>query len=245
MSSTNRQTSKKVYIALGITLLVTGALAGGMWYASSQARREAAQVESLQAVGAEALGEQRVGEDVLVAGTLAKDNPARFRGFVAYLHYEPRRDRDASGGTTRTKWRVRERVTPPLWLETPGGRVRIGNSTYALGTARKEPSELAERGSTSWRDENEGRVWNRSEPSTGPQWYTGFEAGESVVVLGKLTRGGAAPEVEAVRVFGGSREEMVSSAKGAATLFGIMAWVFAPISLAALVGLVWQLSRRR
>lgn len=243
--TSNRQrpgSQKGVYLALGLTALVAGLVGGGMWFASVQSREEAALVESLPEVGAEALRGLGVGQSVLVSGTLAADNPVLFRRFVAYLHYEPHRER--SNNSTRTDWRVRERFTPPLWVETATGRVRVRNNAYELGAATKEPSELAERGPSAWQDEKGRGGWDRSRPSTGPQWYTGFEPGQPVVVLATVARGGEAPEVEARRVFGGSRAELVASAKGAATFFRIFALVLLPLSLAALVGLVWKLARR-
>lgn len=243
-SNRQRLSSKKgVDFALGFTALVAGVLGGGMWYASVQAREEAALVESLPEQGAEALRGRSAGQAVLVSGTLAADNPVLFRRFVAYLHYEPHRER--SSKSTRTDWRVRQRFTPPLWVETATGRVLVRNDTYALGAATGEPSELAERGSSAWLDDEGRKVWEPSRPSSGPQWYTGFEPGQGVVVLGTVARGGDAPELEATRVFGGSRAELVSSARGAATLFRIFAFVLTPISLAALVALVVRLARRR
>ncbi len=243
-SNRKRPESRKgVYFALGFTALVAGVVGGGMWYASSQARKEAELVASLPEQTADGLKGLSAGQAVLVAGTLAADNPALFRRFVAYLHYEPHRE--TSGNSTRTNWRVRRRFTPPLWVETAGGRVRVRNNTYELGAAAEEPSELAERGSSAWLDEEGRKVWDRSDPSSGPQWYTGFEAGQGVVVLAKVAQGGAAPELEATRVFGGSRAELLASARGAATFFRIFAFVLLPISLAALGALAWQLARGR
>ncbi|QRK09467.1 hypothetical protein JQX13_04825 [Archangium violaceum] len=189
------------------------------------------------------LGGLRPGEAVLVTGRLASDNPVLFRRYVAYLHHEPYRD--TSGSTARTRWRVKERVTPALLVETPsGGRVRIRNEDYAIGAATKEPGELDERGPTSWKDEKSEGSWDPSRPATGSQWYTGFEAGQDVVVLGTLASGGETPEVNATRVFGGTREELVASAQGSARFFQIASWVLSLVCAAALVALVWPVLRR-
>jgi hypothetical protein len=87
-------------------------------------------------------------------------------------------------------------------------------------------------------------VWDRSTPSAGPQWYTGFEPGQGVVVLATVAQAGAGPELEARRVFGGTREQLIASARGAATVFQIFALVLIPLSLAALGALILKLVRR-
>ncbi|HEX5750580.1 MAG TPA: hypothetical protein VFZ09_30410 [Archangium sp.] len=240
--TSNRRRSKGVWLALGFAALVSGALAVAMGYSSRVAREEAGQAESLPVLEASTLGGMAPGETVLVGGRLASDNPVRLRRYVAYLHFEPYRD--TSGSSARTRWRVRERVTPPLLLETGSGRVRIRNEDYQLGAATKEPGELDERGPTSWRDEKDEGAWDPSRPSTGTQWYTGFEAGQDVVVLGSLASGGAAPEVNATRVFGGTKAELVASARSSAGFFQIAAWVLALVCAAALLGLVWPLLGR-
>lgn len=245
MTSKNRKrpgSGKAVYFALGFAALVAGVVGSAMWYSSVHAQKEAELVASLPEVGADALREQRAGQAVLVAGTLAGDNPVLFRRFVAYLHYEPHRE--SSNNSTRTNWRVRERFTPPLWVETATGRVLVRNNTYELGAATEEPVGLGERGSSAWQDEQAHRMWDRSNPSSGPQWYTGFEPGQAVVVLATVARAGAAPELEASRVYGGTREQLLESARGAATVFRVFAFVLIPLSLAALGALVWKLVRR-
>jgi hypothetical protein len=235
--TSNPRRSKAVWLALGFAALVSGALAGGMGYASHLAGEEAGQAESLPVSDASTLSGKSPGEAVLVAGKLASDNPVRFRRYVAYLHFEPYRD--TSGSSPRTRWRVRERVTPSLLVETGSGRVRIRNEDYQLGAATGEPGELDERGPTSWRDEKDEGAWDPARPSTGSQWYTGFEAGQDVVVLGSLASGGATPEVNATRVFGGTKAELVASAQSSARFFQIASWVLALVCAAVLLGLVW------
>jgi hypothetical protein len=222
--TSNRRRSKAVWLALGFAALVSGALAGGMGYASHLSGEEAGQAEALPVLDASTLGEKSPGEAVLVAGKLASDNPVRFRRYVAYLHFEPYRD--TSGSSPRTRWRVRERVTPSLLVETGSGRVRIRNEDYQLGAATGQ-------------DERGEGGWDPSRPSTGSQWYTGFEAGQDVVVLGSLASGGATPELNATRVFGGTKAELVASARSSARFFQIASWVLALVCAAVLLGLVW------
>jgi hypothetical protein len=241
-SGKNRQDSKWLPLTLGFVAGVSGLLAAGMGYGSRELQRESDRAASLSAQGASSLREGHTGEDVLVEGKLASDNPVLFHGLVTYLHYEPYKH--TTGNSWETRWRVRKRFTPPLWVDTGSGRVRIRNEDYELGAATDEPGALAERGSTSWKDEEGRKVWDLAVPSSGPQWYTGFEPGQGVVVLGTLARGGETPEVEAVRVFGGTQAELVASARSGARLFLIMAWVLGPLSVAALLGLGWVLARR-
>jgi hypothetical protein len=238
----NRRHSVRWLLVLGFVVLVSGALAATMRYGARQALEEARQVDALPVSDARTLREKTAGEPVLVEGTLAGDNPVLFRRFVAYVHHEPYVD--TSGSSEQTRWRERQRFTPPLWLETPTGRVRLRNESYLIGAATGEPGELGERGPTSWKDEEGRRVWDPSNPSSGPQWYTGFEAGQAVVVAGTLASAGQLPELEASRLFGGSKADMVSSARRSARLFQVAFWVLAPLSALALLALGWLLWRR-
>ncbi|MFP2903927.1 hypothetical protein ACLESD_02400 [Pyxidicoccus sp. 3LFB2] len=241
--SLQRRRSKGLWLALGFAALVSGALAVGMAYASHLSRQEAGQAEALSVETAATLGRRQPGEAVLVTGRLAGGNPVLFRRYVAYLHYEPYRD--TSGSSARTRWRVKERFTPALLLEDGSGQVRIRNEDYQLGAATKEPGELDERGPTSWKDEKDEGAWDPSTPSTGSQWFTGFEAGQEVVVLGTLAQGGTAPEVNATRVFGGTQEELVASAKRSAFFFQLAAGVLALVCAASVLALVWPVLRRK
>jgi hypothetical protein len=238
-SRENQKDSKWLPLTLAFVAGVSGLLSVGLGYASRELRLESERAGSLSVQGASTLREGRAGEDVLVAGTLASDNPVLFHGFVAYLQYEPYKH--TSGNSWETRWRIRERRTPSLWVETKSGRVRIRNEDYQLGTAKDGPGELSERGPSAWKDDEGRKTWDLSVPASGPQWYTGFEPGQGVVVLGTLLRGGEMPEVSAARVFGGTQEEMVASARSGARLFLIFSWV---LGVVALAGLGWVLWRR-
>lgn len=237
----NRRRSPRVWLALAFGAGVSGALAGGMYFAARLSGEEASETAALpvsDAAGLRALGP---GRRVLVAGRIAPDAPTPFRRFVAYLHYEPYRD--TSGSTPRTRWRVAERVTPPFRLETGAGAVRVGEGRYQLGTAAEGPDELDERGPSVWREERGGDTWDPSRPATGAQWYTGLEPGEPVVVWGTLAAGGEVPEVKAVRVFAGTRDALVAAARGSARFFQVAAGVLAGVCLGFLLALGWPLVR--
>ncbi len=123
------------------------------------------------------------GLEVLMEGRIAPDQPVRFRGFVAYVKEEERRDKKEGDG--RSDWTVAETVTPPLDVIAGDSRVRVVNANYDIQFAR-----------TQWRDT--ARIIDTI--------YEGLVAGEDVFVHGRATDRG----LEAITIGSGTRSSYLA-----------------------------------
>lgn len=145
----------------------------GVWLTlSTSPERKLARGSALQLTNADTLRWRTVGETVLIEGTLAADNHAGFRDFVAYQRdrYVGKDDTGPSQGVER--WTQIERVTPPFSLDATGGKLAIVSSRYTL--------------------RNPPRQWRSSATQItlfGPavERAYGFVAGDRVVVEGRVT----------------------------------------------------------
>lgn len=100
----------------------------------SQATEQAADLPLLNAAQ---LSQASPGTVALIEGKIAERNTLHAEGFVVYLRRLYRGERcDIQSGTATPKcedvWTEEERVTPPVWLDLPDGRIRLANADYAL-----------------------------------------------------------------------------------------------------------------
>jgi hypothetical protein len=142
-----------VFLAAGLALFILG---------TRSADTEHARIETLRPSDAAAFTALTPGSAVLVEGRIGASQPVLFRDFVAY----ERMERDVPRSTDdKQAWSTREKKTPALRIDIPGGRVWV-----------LEPYRLS--GVASWRDP---AVAGGRESV-----YSGLRAGETVMVVGRV-----------------------------------------------------------
>ena len=225
-------TTPKGMLIVGMVALVSGGAAAITSSASSRSRLEARLARILEIDDAASVGRFSPGDSVLVRGKLAPDNAALFRGYVAYLEYEPYRKR--SGSRRKRAWQEVRRETPALRVETARGVLHVRNTDYLLGAAVLPPADLEEWASTSWKGAPASGL-----PGSADHWFTGFKAGEPVMVLGTLRRTEPVREVEAMRVFGGNPLDMASAAERSSQTLTLLTYVLFAVCAVAVAALGW------
>jgi hypothetical protein len=160
---------------VGLVLLAGGAITLVGFTHTLDADR--ARVEALTPLDATALRQFEAGRDVLLEGRISASQAPIFRDFVAY----ERQEREQVVDALAKEWSWRDRKTPALMIDLPGGTVRIRESYFVQAPAQE------------WLDP---RVVNRRETR-----YVGLVPGEAVLVLGRAAGG----DVDAHLVAPGSR----------------------------------------
>lgn len=202
---------------VGIVLLAAGVFT--MTYVPRMLDTERARLVRLPVVEGAAASDTPAGREVVVEGRISAEQPAVFRDFVAYVSEE----REQTEGTP-DPWRWRERRTPHLLIETPGGGTRVVNDTYDL----RNPE-------ASWIDP---RTINRVE-----RRYSGLRPGEPVVIVGTTAAGGVAAEFVAP----GTRESYLRSQERGALVARWLGRLLAGVGflLILIAGALFMLSTRR
>jgi hypothetical protein len=160
---------------IGVAFVIAGSLVVRYSPGAIAARLE--RMTALPSPDGAALTDTPPGQEVLIDGRIARDQPVLFREFVAFVKEEEERDRR---DRDRTEWKVRERQAPPLRIERSGDEpLRVVNGDYRMSPR------------TSWRDESKF-IDTR---------YSGLVAREAVVVHGRVAPGG----LEAIEVASGTR----------------------------------------
>ena len=142
------------------------------------AAAEHARLVALPSPDARSIGSTPIGTEVIAEGRISRAQPAHFREFVAYIKEEE--ERDATQRERRGYWKIVERVTPALALESGDGVLRLVNTNYAITSP-----------ATRWRDRS--KVIDTA--------YSGLVASEPVFVHGRVAAGG----LEAIAVGSGTR----------------------------------------
>jgi hypothetical protein len=181
----------------------------------------------------ELLDESLVGQEAVLEGRLSERNPLQFQSFIAYTRRKyggedcrtvfDDDDLDDDDYECRAIWVEDERVTPPLWLDVAGGRVRIANDDYDI---QNSP--------VSWQSSDQ-LVENETKS------YEGFKIGSPIFARGKvirdsalsldsaLSKDGAGLALEAEFVYGGDRGSYLANQQGAAYVFYWLGLVFSLI----------------
>jgi len=180
---------------------------------------EAARVERLPPLNASRLRQMSPGSEVLIEGRISDAAPARFRSFVAYVREKHYLDADLSD-----TWRVEEWVTSPFLLDAPDGQIETMGGSYRL----LNPT-------ASWIAPGTTR--------TNPMRYTGFEIGDSVVVIGTLIQTPDGVAVRADTVIGGTRDAYLAAQQGSLTSSALMSGVLILVVL-LVVATVYTARRR-
>lgn len=186
--------------------------------------RDARRIAGLPVVSAVELAESAPGREVLLEGQIAASARPRFREFVAYMRDEYRGN-DSDGDA---RWVEDERVTPPLLLELPDGRIEVVNQDYRLD----QPLSAWQESNVSYWDSSTGE---------GTKRYRGLTAGATVLVVGSVAQGQEFPGINAALLAGGTREVYLAEQRVFQLIMGGMGGLFA---LLGLVLLVVRLRRR-
>ena len=168
--------------------LVLGLAGYVVWrYAPGAAAAEHARLAALPTPDSISIGDTRAGTEVIVEGSIAQSQPKRFRDFVAYVKEEE--ERDAKERERRGRWKVVEKVTPPLDLVAGEGILHVVNTNYRISSA-----------ATRWRD-----TFQMVDTD-----YSGLVAREAVFAHGRVAAGG----LEAIAVGSGTRASYLATAAG-------------------------------
>lgn len=221
-----RLTFASVFL-LGFGLVFLAAGGALAFLAAGQARAEAARAERLTPLSAAAIDASQPGREALVEGRVSPRNRPRFQGFVAYLR-EEYRGTDDEGKET---WVQDERHTPPLLLDLADGVVALAGEPYALDSP---PRGWQEPGPLHWSGVAGG----------GTKRYRGFRAGDTAMAIGALVVGREGPELQAERLYGGTRADYIAGRRSTAAFLPWFGGLFALIG-AVMAGLgAWVVVRR-
>lgn len=213
-------------LILGGLIFVIGGISVGI-FTTRAAQQAAERAARLPAATAQDVERSAVGAEVLVEGVIDARNPTRVRNFVAYVREEYR---GIDTTDNREIWREDERWTPPLLIQVADGVVRIANDTYRI----EEPP-------VQWQ-ESDRLEWN-SFSGEGTKRYRGFEEGNTVTALGRVTDELEGRGIEAELMFGGTRDQYLAYQRTTASLTPIAGLISGGIGIAMILGGLWSLIR--
>lgn len=183
----------------GAILLLIGVL---FVLVGTGARRESRQLEQLPILTVAGLRQSEDGRAAGIDARIAERNDLYYEGLVAYVRQEYRGETCSTlDDDCEPVWVEDERVTPPLWLDAPDGRLMVINNDYNLQNGpviRQTGSRLIK---------NESKV------------YRGFVIGSPVFVVGQVVAGSDVPAFHADAIFGGDSASHLSGAKFAGNVF--------------------------
>lgn len=174
----------------GFFLLVAAALVLAALFFSRSIDRETAMARqgSLRSA-AELAG---ASGSVLVEGRVSASNPLLHQQLVAYTR-EVEEPSFNSKGRRRSTWRRDGEQRPALLIELSDGSVRLTDGYYVI----------------------DGRLHVLSAKEQGvSRRYTGLQAGDPVLVFGRVVLDNGEPRLSSSKVFAGSRTEFVADARG-------------------------------
>jgi hypothetical protein len=217
---------KWMLLGMGVAFMAVGTFVGVV--SARQERAEVARLEQLPSLSAATLEDQPGGTEAFVEGVVSPDNRVVFRDFVAYVREELDVTTDSDGDRDET-WRSDGGETPGLLLEV-GGVVRVGKG-YGIA-----------RGHHVWYDE--ATLGFNRRPRDGSERYHGLVAGGRVTAVGNVVDGPEGKELDARTLFGGTRDEYLTSRRGVAASMRILGGLFGVVGLLlAAVGMLLSLPR--
>lgn len=176
--------------------------------------RETGRLENLPVLTAADL---RISDDGRPAGIdahIAERNDLYFGGLVAYVRREYQGKKcSAPNDNCESIWVEDERVTPPLWLDAPDGRIFVINDDYTL------QNEPVRRQTDSRLVKNETKA------------YRGFIIGNPVFVVGHVVAGHDPPAFHADVIYSGDSASFLNDNR---LLGNVFFWLGLALSLAGL-----------
>lgn len=212
-----------IFGVVGVVFLIVGV---GLSWGSYATGQQAKAVASLPLVNAEQLSQLAAGQQVGVEGRISERNTAAYEGLVIYTARRfrgiecDRNSNDNTRSNCKQVWDEVERVAPAIWLDVPGGRLRLANANYAL----YHPPEQ-------WQNTPfpiEGRTLE----------YSGFRVGSPVFVSGTIDPAGDA--LRADFLSGGDRAAYLAGEQQSAGILLIIGLIFGGLGLLfAGIGMAW------
>jgi hypothetical protein len=208
-----------LFVSIGAFMAIAGA---------QQAGAEAERAERLVPLTAAALEDSQPGREALIEGRISAKNAALFQAFVVYVREEYR----GSDDQDREKWEEDERRTPPLLIEVADGIVQLAGDRYIL-----------DRPPHTWAESQSSLAWN-GVTGEGTKRYRGFQAGDTATVIGTLVPGSEGMELQAERVYGGTRSSYIADRRQTAIWMPRIGALFGLIGAAIAIAGIWWLVRR-
>lgn len=209
---------------------------------SPQQALEWRRIDDLPVLDANGVAAAAVGEEIVVTGILAGNDPLTNEGYVAYeldeWKVDPPSDEDDDYDGS---WRYVERMVPALTLDIAGQNIQTtANNNASLDGANLHENLQDGTGGQRAKDSSSGQVL-----SEGALRWQGFKDGDLVTVVGKKTSTG---DVTPNRLFAGDKVQLVEhirSGARAAFIFGIACMVGAPFMfILGLFGIAFGRRRR-
>lgn len=202
-------------IVFGFMGFVFGSVGVGFVIGGMSNQQQIETTQSIPLFTAAQLAEVVSGTPVSVEGRISERNESAFEGLVIYTEHQYRGTECDSDGDCREVWLETERVTPALWLDVAGDRVRLNNTDYALYYY----PEI-------WQTTPELVEYETRE-------YRGFRRGALVYVSGRVkTNDGVT--IEAEFVSGGSRDDYVAARRAEVFFLLLFGLIFGGIGIAFL-----------
>ncbi len=201
-----------IFGLIGAIFTVIGAVFIGVSYNSSA---EAERVGAMAPLSAQQLGDLPDGSAVIVEGRISERNTALRDGLVAFTEHLYRGiecDDNDNSDSCHEVWAETRRATPALWLDIPGGRLRLSNTDYQLNN----PPERWQ--TTPALIENETLE------------VSGFRMGNPVFVAGQISAGDGI-SLHADFIYGGTQAGYVAEQQSQVLGFFIFGAIFGGIGL--------------
>ncbi|MBN1220687.1 MAG: hypothetical protein JXM69_17330 [Anaerolineae bacterium] len=209
-----------ISLVFGFIGAIFALIGGGFWGGHFHTQQEARKAEQIPLYTPAQLDGVLSGTLVAVEGRISEQNSSHFEGLIAYtahqyqgIECDDEDDENDDGDYECDEvWSLTEWVTPVLWLDSPGGRVRIGNINYKLLHAPE--------------------VWRTTSTLVEHETleYRGFRMGSPAFVVGQV-RTNDGISLEADFLFGGSRQDYLLSQAEEAVVLLWMGVVFAGFGL--------------
>jgi hypothetical protein len=208
-----------VFGLMGGVFALIGAVFIGISYNASA---EAARVGAMTPLAAEQLADLPDGSEVIVEGRISERNTALLEGLVAFterLYRGIECDNDNSDSCHQV-WDETRSATPALWLDIPGGRLRLSNSDYQLN--------------------NPPESWQTTPTLIDNETLeiSGFRMGNPVFAAGQISAGDGVT-LHADFIFGGTQADYLADRQDESFGFFLFGAIFGGIGVfLAIVGVV-------
>lgn len=227
--------SRPAKLLLPGLLLAAGILlaGGGAWMLlTDSAARDAGRAAALPRVTPEELLQLPDGAAILLEGRLVAREPLGPQGFVAYRRERYLRTETSGTNEGRDEWMSLGTVTPAIAVEQGASVVEVDNRDYGLRSAPHR-----------WQSDP---FPSNTSPDKATERLSGFKAGDSVTVDGRIVAGQDGPHrVLATVLFGGDTSAYLASLREGIVTLKIVGAIFLGFgALLTLAGGWWWKSVR-
>ena len=174
----------------GLMGVLFAGIGAAFFWGGITASAEADRVAALTPVPFEQLADLPPNTEIIIEGRISERNTGLIDGLVTFTEHEYQGVDCDDDGSCDQVWTETQRATPALWLDMPGGRLRLSNTDYQLYNppiSWQTTPELIE-----------GRTLE----------YAGFRMGNPAFAAGNLSTDDGIT-LNAEFLFGGSRAEYI------------------------------------